>query len=107
MTLWRPWTIVLRGVPESPQPHLPFLRFFTRWGAQKWLREAQGGRHTLTVAAPGLSRERAESVSGVLTFAYVERIDRVNEQFLEQDSEHNQEHAHDGGDQKPALPPTG
>lgn len=97
MTLWRPWTIVLRGKHSGSVSPITFLRFFTRAGAEKWLHEWQVGGSRATPKR--MNGEKAREIRLELLDAYVERVDRVK------DSEHNQEH--DDGSRDAAVPPVG
>lgn len=59
---WRSWTIVLGG-------KTPFLRFFSRRGAERWLRKWE--------PEMWMARERARVLKEILKDSSVERVDRV------------------------------
>lgn len=73
MTFWEPWTIVLPGFDQGAEFPILFLRFFTRRGAQKWLREWQSGARSPIWA----SVDTAAETRARLREAYVARVDRV------------------------------
>lgn len=80
MTPWRPWTIVLRGQHSRRDLPITFLRFFTRRGAEKWLREWEAGRKPVW-----MSTSSANDTHERLLEAYVARVDEVETYGVERE----------------------